>query len=77
MELAAPIFKKAGIAEFPSYAKAKISPGNDFIKSYMAFYMQSLSPVTADEKVVFTGFPNGVIKASPVEDLPEHIQGSL
>lgn len=77
MELAAPVFKKTGIAEFPSYAKAKLLPGNDFIKSYMAFYMQSLSPFTADEKVVFTGFLNSVIKASPVQDLPEHIQGSL
>ena len=61
MEQMPPAFKKAGITELASFAKAKIQPTENFSKNYMRFFTEAIKPLSEDEKELFVGFIIGNI----------------
>ena len=64
MYRAAPAFKKAGIAELSSYAKAALQPGDDLNKTYWQNFMQAMDLLTAHEKEMFIGYVLSNMNAS-------------
>ncbi len=72
LEQTHPAFKKAGFSQLSSYAKASMLPSNDFNKNFMHFFMESMKPLTEDEKELYIGY---IIKMS--KDAPKTFEETI
>jgi hypothetical protein len=48
-----PAFKKAGLSQISSYAKASMQPSGNFNNNFMQFFKESMEPLTEDEKEAY------------------------
>jgi Peptidase family M1 domain len=60
-----PAFKKAGMTQLSSYAKAKLQQEPDFNKSYMHFFAEDMKPLSEEEKEVYVGYIMKMYKDAP------------
>ncbi len=68
----APAFKKAGLSQLSSYAKASMQPSPDFNKNFMQAFKESMKPLTEDEKEMYIGY---IIKMS--NDAPKTLDETI
>jgi len=57
----APAFKKAGLSQLSSYAKASMQDSKKFNENFIQFFRESMKPLTEDEKEMYIGY---IIKMS-------------
>ena len=62
---AAPAFKKAGLSQLSSYAKASLQDSKNFNKNFIQFFRESMRPLTEDEKEMYIGYIIKMSKDAP------------
>ncbi|MEO6837603.1 MAG: M1 family metallopeptidase, partial [Ginsengibacter sp.] len=60
-----PAFKKAGLSQLSSYAKASMQPSADFNKNFMQFFIESMKPLTEEEKEQYLGYIISLSRDAP------------